>query len=222
MVKLGNSCGVNTRAVITNMDAPLGRAAGNWLEVKEAVACLTPRPGSTDAAEDLREVVLLCAAHLLVQTGKAGSLASAQTMADECLNSGQPRKKWDEMIAAQGADVAAFQRKLGQDSVGTSVKEIQSRRTGCISGCNARVIGEVVRDLGGGRRNKESTINHEVGIDRLAKIGETVESGATLARVHAASAADAELACQRVLAAFEISDTVTQPSPVLIETIMPP
>src|SRR5207237_4211544 len=72
MVSLGNECGVNTRALLTNMDAPLGRAAGNWLEVKEAVACLEPvRTRSTasnisqepgDAAErvltDLRELVI--------------------------------------------------------------------------------------------------------------------------------------------------------------------
>src|SRR5689334_3805384 len=73
MVSLGNQCGVNTRAMLTNMDVPLGRAAGNWLEVKESVACLE----SAKESEDLRELVLACAAHLLVQTGQARSLVSA-------------------------------------------------------------------------------------------------------------------------------------------------
>src|SRR3989449_863818 len=53
MVALGNECGVNTRAVLTNMDAPLGRAAGNWLEVKEAVACLASGAGVSPAPEPL-------------------------------------------------------------------------------------------------------------------------------------------------------------------------
>ena len=66
LVALGNECGVNTRALLTDMDTPLGRAAGNWLEVKESVPCLEGR-----GPDDLRELVLACAAHLLVQTGKA-------------------------------------------------------------------------------------------------------------------------------------------------------
>ena len=66
LVALGNECGVNTRALLTNMQTPLGRAAGNWLEVKESVLCLEGR-----GPDDLRELVLACAAHLLVQTGKA-------------------------------------------------------------------------------------------------------------------------------------------------------
>src|SRR5260370_39773321 len=62
MVTLGNDCGVNPRALLTNMDTPLGRAAGNWLEVKEAVACLESRAGVPPALLcDLRDLVLACA-----------------------------------------------------------------------------------------------------------------------------------------------------------------
>src|SRR6266446_5979393 len=85
MVELGNNCGVNTRALLTNMDAPVGRAAGNWLEVKEAVACLEGRGSRGEgeapahsAPDDLRELVLNCAAHLLVQSGKTKSLDPAR------------------------------------------------------------------------------------------------------------------------------------------------
>src|SRR3989442_11003201 len=93
MVALGNDCGVNTRALLTNMDSPLGRAAGNWLEVKEAVACLDCRTGilpvSDHSADDLRDLVLACAAHLLVQTGKAGTLDGARQHAADSLATGQ-------------------------------------------------------------------------------------------------------------------------------------
>ena len=120
MVALGNQCGTNTRAILTDMNTPLGRAAGNWLEVKESVECLeagrADLPVSQAAQQrgptDLRSLVLDCAAHLLVQTGKSKSLAAARKLAEDCLNSGEPRKKWDEMIAAQGADLNAFNRKL--------------------------------------------------------------------------------------------------------------
>jgi thymidine phosphorylase len=225
MVALGDECGVNTRAILTDMNTPLGRAAGNWLEVKESVACLEPIPcsrrresahsfpkssqrGLTSAATEINDLSLLvldCAAHLLVQTGKAGSLATARQQAESCLASGAPRKKWDEMLVAQGADLDAFNQKLALDHVAPAVLEIKADRSGYISKCDARLIGEVVRDLGGGRLTKESGINYDVGVDRLAKPGERVEKSTILCRLHAADRAQATAAGTRLQAAFEIS-----------------
>jgi pyrimidine-nucleoside phosphorylase len=221
LVVLSNECGVNTRALLTNMETPLGRAAGNWLEVKESVACLEgnlagTRPTAsqsngkvTDAVErvptDLKELVLACAAHLLVQTGKAKTLDAALKQAADCLASGKPRKKWDEMLAAQGADLAAFNRKLALDHTAPVVVELKAPASGFVSRCDARIIGEVVRDLGGGRFTKESGINYEVGVDAIAKPGEAIQAGSVLARIHAAEPAQADAACARLKAAFGIT-----------------
>jgi pyrimidine-nucleoside phosphorylase len=219
MVALGNECGVNTRAILTDMNTPLGRAAGNWLEVKESVAVLeAPRPCSLPARRgeggrrlgegqicDLRTLVLDCAAHLLVQTRKSKSLAAARKLAGDCLNSGSPRKKWDEMLVAQGADLKAFNKKLALDSTAPDMVELRAGKSGYISKCDARLIGEVIRDLGGGRLTKESVINYDVGIDRIVKPGERVEKSATLCRVHAADSTQAKAAIARLKAAFEIS-----------------
>ncbi len=219
MVTLGNKCGVNTRALLTNMDTPLGRAAGNWLEVKEAVALLEPkapyewtraRKGAElndvwSGLADLRTLVLTCAAHLLVQTGKAKSVKAGLRQAEACLSSGAPRKKWDEMLGAQGADLDAFNRKLALDHTAPVVVELKAERSGFVSKCDARVIGEVARDLGAGRLTKESTINHDVGVDMLAKPGDKVQRGSILCRIHAATSADAEAAATRLETAFEIS-----------------
>jgi pyrimidine-nucleoside phosphorylase len=110
----------------------------------------------------LRELVVDCAAHLLVQTRKAKNLASARKQAGDCLATGVPRRKWDEMLEAQGADLA-FRRKLTKDSTAPVVIELRSQRAGYISRCDARIIGEVIRDLGGGRLTKDSVINYDVG-----------------------------------------------------------
>jgi thymidine phosphorylase len=85
------------------------------------------------------------------------------------------------------------------------VLEIKAGRGGFVSKCAARLVGEVIRDLGGGRLTKESAINHDVGVDRLAKPGERVEKSATLCRVHAADRAQAAAAGARLKAAFEFS-----------------
>ena len=191
MVALGNECGVNTRAVLTDMNTPLGRAAGNWLEVKESVACLDPsvlpasrwqgkssqfcRQDASSTFADLRSLVLDCAAHLLVQTRKAKTLAAARKQAEDCLNSGAPRKKWDEMLVAQGADLGAFNKKLALDTTAPVIIELKAEKPGFVAKCDARIIGEVIRDLGGGRLTKDSAINYDVGVDQIAKPGERVE-----------------------------------------------
>ena len=205
MVALGNECGMNT---------PLGRAVGNWLEVKESVDCLDNK-----GPNDLRELVIDSAAHLLVQTHKSKSLAAARKLAEVCLSSGEPRAKWDEMLAAQGANLKAFQRKLALDSTARAVVELKAEKTGYVSQCDARIIGEVIRDLGGGRRTKEAGINYDVGVDQIFKPGERVEKAGTLCRVHAAGSAQAEAARARLKTAFEIS--AKRPAPIrLIQEII--
>jgi pyrimidine-nucleoside phosphorylase len=214
MVSLGNKCGVNTRAILTSMDSPVGRAAGNWLEVKEAVECL-----ENQGPKDLRELVLDCAAHLLVQAKRVKALNGARRIVEECLVSGAPRRKWDEMLQAQGADLNEFNNKLGHDYTAVAIVEVKATSSGFISRCDARVIGEVVRDLGGGRVTKESMINYDVGIDKLMKPGEAVSRGSLLARVHAENSQQAETAAKRVKEAFAVSLKRRKEAPLAAEVV---
>jgi pyrimidine-nucleoside phosphorylase len=214
MVTLGQQCGVNTRAILTDMNVPLGRAAGNWLEVRETMDCLAGR-----GPEDLRELVLTSAAHLLVQTNNATSLDDGLKQAADCLASGAPHRKWDEMLAAQGADLDTFYEKLQRDHTARAVVELRADRAGFVSQCDARLIGEVIRDLGGGRLTKESVIDHDVGVDQMAKPGETVSAGGVVARVHAANADQAAEAALRLRAAFVVSDARPSRRMLLAETV---
>ncbi|MGA2864773.1 MAG: thymidine phosphorylase [Verrucomicrobiota bacterium] len=214
MVTLGGQCGVRTRALLTAMDAPLGEAAGNWLEVKESVRCL-----SGQGPADLRELVLACAAHLLVQTRKAKSLPAARRQAAACLASGKPREKWEEMLAAQGADLTQYHRKLALDCTAPAASELAAARAGYVARCDARILGEVIRDLGAGRLTKESVLNYDVGVDRLAKPGARVSAGSVLARVHAPGRARAEAACSRLESAFLVSREPPRSRPLIREVI---
>ncbi|NOS70436.1 MAG: thymidine phosphorylase [Verrucomicrobia bacterium] len=200
MVTLGNQCGVNTRAILTDMNTPLGRAAGNWLEVKESVACLEGK-----GPNDLHKLVVSCAAHLLVQIRKAKSLSVALKQAEDCLKSGAPRRKWDEMLLAQGANLDAFKRRLALDHIAPVIIELKSTSTGYVSRCDARIIGEVIRDLGGGRLTKETKVNFDVGVDQVAKPGDEISQGAILLRIHAASKTEARSAEVRLSKAFAVS-----------------
>ncbi len=211
MVALGNECGVNTRALLTSMDTPLGRAAGNWGEVKEAAQLLEGKSGAAPnfsepgPARDLEELVIDCGAHLLVQTGKTPDVRAARAQARACLESGEPRRKWDQMLKAQGADLDTFNRKLAKDTCAAAFAAVEAERDGFVSRCDAKAIGEAVRDLGAGRLTKESTIDHDVGVDGLAKPGEPVSSGSFIARVHASDKSRLADAKQQILGAFEIT-----------------
>jgi thymidine phosphorylase len=135
------------------------------------------------------------------------------------LNSGAPRQKWDEMIVAQGADLKAFNRKLALDSTAKVFVEVKSERSGYVSKCDARIIGEVIRNLGGGRLTKDSAINFDVGVDRIAKPGERVEKSETLCRGHTAGSAQAKNALARLRTAFEISSKRPVITSLIVETI---
>jgi pyrimidine-nucleoside phosphorylase len=214
MVALGNQSGTKTRAILTDMNTPLGRAAGNWLEVKDSVDCLENK-----GPADLRKLVIDSAAHLLVQTKKSKLLIAARKLAEDCLNSGAPRRKWNEMLAAQGADLKAFNRKLTLDSTAKIVVALKSQKAGYISKCNARIIGEVIRDLGGGRLTKDSQINYDVGVDQIAKPRDRVKKSGILCRVHAADSVQAKAAIVRLKAAFEISAKCSRKTSLVIEVI---
>jgi len=214
IVTLARECGVNTRALLTDMATPLGRAAGNWLEVKEAVLCLEGH-----GPDDLQELVIACAAHLLVQTGKCRDIAVAQHLALNCLASRTPRRKFDELVAAQGGDLEAFKHRLTLDHTASVVLELRSDDDGFVSRCDARLVGEIVRDLGGGRMTKEAAINPDVGIDQLAKPGERVGEGSVLAHIHATDRVSAEAALERLRHAFELSDELP-PIPPLIQEVV--
>jgi thymidine phosphorylase len=214
MVTLGTECGVNTRAILTDMNTPVGRAAGNWLEVKESVLCLDGK-----GPEDLEHLVVESAAHLLLQTKKAKTIAKARKLATDCLHSGAPRGKWDEMIVAQGADLNAFNDKLIHDSTAPVTMELRAERAGYVSLCDARIIGEVIRDIGGGRLIKESAINYDVGVDRLVNPGERVEKAGTLCRVHTTSEEQAKTALVRLKTAITITAKQPKLTPLVMEVI---
>jgi pyrimidine-nucleoside phosphorylase len=209
---LADRCGLSATALLSNMDAPVGAAAGNWLEVKEAVRCL-----DCYGPDDLQAIAVECAARLLVQTGKLNALSAARQRALECLVGGEPRRRFDRMLVAQGADLNRFNELLGRDSLAPVVRDLRTRRDGYVTRADARIIGEVVRDLGGGRMTQDSAIDFTVGVDQLAKPGEPFGIGSVLARVHARDEASAVAAVARLEGAFAFQREPWEPVPLIHE-----
>ena len=195
---LGAACGTPTQIILSDMNVPLGRSAGNWLEVVESVECL--EGGGPD---DLRDLVVQCASHLLVMTKLAPDAATATAHAVAALDDGSARAKWDEMLVSQSADLDAFNAKL-RAPASVVIAPLEADQSGVITRCDARVIAEIVRDLGGGRAHKDAVLNLEVGINGLKKPGERIQANQPLCQVHAASDEAARSALAQLKTAFEI------------------
>ena len=95
--------------------------------------------------------------------------------------------------------------KLSHDSEAQVVEPVKAEKSGYVSRCDARVIGEVIRDLGGGRVTKDARIDYAVGVDGMVKMGAKVKAGEVLARVHAGQDGKTRDVMERVRRAFEIS-----------------
>ena len=113
----------------------------------------------------------------------------------------------------------SFNKKLVRAHTTPVVVELKASKAGYVADCDARILGEVVRELGGGRLTKESVLNYEVGVDAIAKPGEPIRKGDVLARIHAADISQVDNARARLNTAFKISAEPPAAS-LLIEDII--
>ena len=207
----GDKVGLPTYISITEMDQPLGRTVGNLLEVQEAVSVLQGEQGRfTDLCVEL-------AAHTLLVTNKASTQEEAKQEARGILQSKAALNKAKEWFAAQGATVDVFgelKSVLSQAPVQLVVKNPHG--SGCVQRVNARMVGEVVIDLGGGRRVKSDAIDPTVGVEVLKHVGSEVEANDPLFVVHAASAASAEQAAENLANAAEVGKREVPPPPLIL------
>ncbi|HJR45550.1 MAG TPA: thymidine phosphorylase [Actinomycetota bacterium] len=203
MVRIGNAHGVRTTALLTGMETPLGRAAGNALEVTESVACLEGR-----GPDDLREVTLALASEMLALAGLDADPAAA-------LGDGSALAKYREMIAAQGGDPDA---ELAQAS---ERRTLPAPASGFLTRLDARAVGIAAWRLGAGRARKEDPVEPAAGVVCLAKPGDKVEEGEPLLELHADDPARFEHAQAALENALEIGPEPPEPSPLVIERIAP-
>ncbi len=199
MVKIGNNCGRNTSAVITNMERPLGFNIGNALEVKEAIDVL-----NNTGAEDLREVSLTLATQIIALS-KGISTEEARALTEDTLTSGKALLKFKEWIGAQGGN-AEWIDKPALFPTSAYTHEVKSPCGGYISKTDAEAMGIASVMLGAGRETKDDTIDMSAGIVLTKKTCDYVKRGDTLAILYSCNEKSFEGAEKRFLAAIEFSD----------------
>ena len=213
MVAIGRDVGLPTRAVLTAMDAPLGRAVGNALEVAEAVATLK---GTGPA--DVTGLSVALASHMLLAAGLAKDAASAEARVVEAIASGAAYTVFEAVVARQGGDVSVLGR-LAEASAAPVREVIVASRSGCVAGIDAERIGRASMMLGAGRERLETPIHYGAGIVIDALRGADVQAGQPLATLHAGRVERLDEARALVGQAFEIDLAAPPASPLVYDVI---
>jgi pyrimidine-nucleoside phosphorylase len=193
MIETGKRMGKKVVALITDMEQPLGRAAGHANEIVECIEVL-----SGQGPADLRELSLELSAWMFYLGERTKSVEEGRRLAETMIASGQAKAKFKQGIRLQGGDdrVVDEPRRL---PMGRSHAEVTSPASGYISGTNCERFGIALAMLGGGREKKEDTIDHSVGLQFHKRIGDRVEKGEPLATIR--YNADARLAEAKALIA---------------------
>lgn len=215
LVDVANGAGLPTTALITDMNQPLGDAAGNAVEIVNCLEFLAGRKAGTR----LEKVVLSFAAEMLVQARKATTLEEGEALASAALSSGSAMEIFARMISALGGP---------SDFVGNPIRYLPSApvtlpvpagRRGWLASCETRDLGMVVVELGGGRKKPSDIIDPAVGISAILPLGTEVEKGEPIAIVHAASREEAERAVKSIQGCYGIADAAPEVMAPILERV---
>ena len=213
MVEIGRLVGLPTRGVLTAMEAPLGRAIGNALELIESIETLKGR-----GPADVTELSTTLASHMLVVAGVAADETTARVRVAEAIASGAALNKLRAVIARQGGDAAVIDdySRLPSTSAREAVPALQS---GFIVGIDAERIGRASMLLGAGRQRLDAPIDYGAGIVLRASVGQGVDAGQALADLCIGRHAQLDDARALAASAFTIGDAPPPAGPLVYDVV---
>lgn len=214
MIGVGEQAGCRTVALLTAMDRPLGRAAGNAIEVVESIRALRG-----EGAGDLLEVTLALGAEMLMLAGGAASRAEAIATLKQAIRSGAALEKFREVIRWQGGDPAVVD-DLSRLPTAPVIREVRAGHSGRMPPLPPRALGELIIALGGGRRVAADTVDPAVGLELIPRAGQRLHGGEVIAIVHARTEADADAAESALRRAIDAAwQEHAEPLPLIVERI---
>jgi pyrimidine-nucleoside phosphorylase len=214
MVDTGKRMGKKVVALITDMDQPLGRAAGHSSEIIECIEVLNGR-GSTD----LRDLSIELSAWMFYLGERSGSLDEGRELAVSMIASGQAREKFRQGIRLQGGDAGVIDEPQRLPKARSSV-DIFSQSDGYVTGTNCEQFGTALAMLGGGREKKEDAIDPGVALEFHKRVGDPVRKGEPLATIHYNADAKLTEATTMVRASYFIAPEAPHEKRPLIRRII--
>ncbi len=212
MVEVGKQAGHNCRAVITDMNAPLGAAVGNALEVQEVIRMLRG-----ECRNSLTDLAAALAAQMLVMSGK-GDVVTCRRMAERAIESGEALERLRRMIEAQGGDPRICDSP-GLLPKAAAAHTVTAMRRGFVTRIQSEEVGLACLTLGAGRTAGSDQPDPGAGVKFHRHIGDSVSQGDPLCTVYGKHAALCEAAAQRLQAAIEIKDAPAAVHPMIYRII---
>ncbi len=203
LVAVANGAGCRTTALISDMNTPLGPAAGNALEVAVALDFLAGR----DVPQRLWDVTCALGGEGLVLAGLAADAAQGRSMIEEAFHSGRAAERFSHMVAALGGPHDLLNAPWQYLPQAPAIVDCFAAQDGVICGYDTRAIGLAVIELGGGRRQPTDRIDPRVGFAEILPQGTEVAHGTVIARVHAADTQAAQRGVKAFAAACQIGGT---------------
>ena len=216
LVEVANGAGCPTRALVTDMHEPLASAAGNALEVANAVRFL--RGDAVDSR--LFDVTVALGAEALAQSGLAATTEEGAVRLRDAFASGAAAERFERMVAAFGGPADFLETFESHLAGAPQIVDVVAERDGFVAAIDTRGLGLAVVELGGGRRLASDSIDPSVGLENLTGLGASIEAGMPLARVHAADEASLREAEVRVRAAYTIGEECPTELPLIVERIV--
>jgi len=216
MVQTGETSGTRTVAVLTQMDEPLGRFSGNWIEVWECVDIMrgTRHPMSSD----LIELSNTLSGWMLHLAGRASSPEEGAQFADRILQSGDAYKAWLKIVAAQGGETGVFEDPSAHHKP-TATRVVKAAKAGYLASMDCKQVGWAVQRLGAGRAKPGDPVSAHAGIESHAKLGDRVEEGQPLFTLFSEDAALLDEPEQMLRETIVITDAKPPLQPLVRETI---
>ncbi|HEV2323658.1 MAG TPA: thymidine phosphorylase [Terracidiphilus sp.] len=215
MVATAEGAGTHTVALMTDMSQPLGRAAGNWIELIEAVELL--RGLRPPESEDLRELSLILAGWMIHLGGIATTPETGRALAEAALNDGSALAVFYKMVDAHGGDTSIFNDIAGFHKPGAT-HVLEAWQSGYIAEMDTTAVGMAVQRLGAGREKAGEPVDPHAGILFDARRTARVEQGQPIATLYATSAALLAEPIATLRRAIHISDTPPAPVPLVSRT----
>lgn len=211
LAMIGTGLGLRMAVLRTGMDQPLATAAGNALEVRAALDILR----GADPHSRLHTLCLRLAAEGLVASGLATDLDTALRNCREALADGRAAECFARMVHGLGGPADLLDRPGHHLLEAPHQQPVPAGTPGWVAGWDTRALGELVVDLGGGRRRQGDSVDSRVGLSALPPIGTWIEADQPIARIHAATAEAATAARSRVRAALKLATNPVDP-PLLV------
>lgn len=212
MVDIGKENGRSVKAILTDMDRPLGHAIGNALEIREVINTLKGH-----GPEDLTHECIIIAAHMLVLS-RMCDYETALNRVQQALDSGAALERLRLMIEAQGGD----SRVIDDDrvlTIGKFTYDVTSPKDGYITHMNTERCGIASVMLGAGRTVKDGPIDYSAGIVMHKKTGDAVSMGERIATLYASDESLFTNAAQTYLAAITIGDTASKVMDTILDIV---